>query len=76
LRAEAVLASRRKRARGGLAQHPLAQHLDGHAAFERGVVGTVDDTHPASPELRVDSIVAERLADHGDGLEWAILGRR
>ena len=40
------------------------QELEGDGAFEFGVLGFVDDTHAAFPELFEDLVVGYGLADH------------
>ena len=35
------------------------QDLDGHPAIQLGLVGTMDDRHPALPDLLTDLIVAD-----------------
>ena len=48
----------------GLRGEALGQELEGHGTPEPGVLGLVDDPHPAAAQLLDDAIVRERLADH------------
>ncbi len=57
---EALLASRIGRFAGG-------QDFDRHGSVEVSVASLVDDAHAALPELRFNSVVVERTADHGEG---------
>src|SRR5579863_8874883 len=45
-------------------REPLGQEFQRHEAMEFGVLGLVDDTHPAAAELLEDAIVGDRLANH------------
>ena len=42
------------------------QNLERDLATERGVLGLIDDTHPAGADFAHDPVVAECLADHHD----------
>jgi hypothetical protein len=44
--------------------HLVRQELQGYETIQLGVLGLVDDAHPATPELLEDAIVGDRLADH------------
>ena len=41
------------------------QELQGHETAQPGVFRLVHDTHPAAAQLLTNSIVGNRLADHG-----------
>jgi hypothetical protein len=43
----------------------LRQELERYLAPEARVFRLVDDTHAAAPELGIDAVVRDRLADHG-----------
>ena len=44
--------------------HVFGQELESHKAMQPGVLGLVDDTHPAAAQLLDDAIVRDGLADH------------
>jgi hypothetical protein len=46
-------------------EQPLRQKLERHPTAETGVLGLVDDAHPAAAQLLEDAVVRDRLADHG-----------
>ena len=48
----------------GFPGEALGQELERHRAAEPGVLGLVDDAHPAAAELLDHAVVGERLADH------------
>src|SRR5215470_15858691 len=41
----------------------VGKKFQGHGAFELGVEGLVDDTHPAGAKLFSDAVVADRLSE-------------
>src|SRR5712671_6274008 len=51
--------------RGVRGDGALAQNLEGHIAMEKFIACAVDDAHAAFAELRINTIVAEDLANHG-----------
>src|SRR6267154_550848 len=65
LRAEEERASCRRYSRGVRGDGALAQNLEGPIAMEKFVACAVDDAHAAVAELRINTIVAEDLANHG-----------
>ena len=48
----------------GLGAQILGEELERHVAAQSGVLGLVDDTHAAAPELREHTIVRNSLANH------------
>src|SRR5258708_16885934 len=51
--------------RGVRGDGAFAQNLEGYIAMEKFIASAVDDTHAAFAELRINTVVAEDLADHG-----------
>jgi hypothetical protein len=49
-------------ARGFVYQGAISHNLDRDLSFQDRIVGGIDLTHPASPELALDAIVAKGLA--------------
>ena len=73
-RAEAALASRRKRSRAcGSAGERIGEEFQGDEAIEQSVLGFVDDAHSAAAETFEDAEVRNGLSDervwvgHGRG---------
>ena len=55
----------------GVVGNLIGKEFEGNGAAKVGVLGPVDDTHPATAELVDDAVMRDRLADH----RGAILGR-
>ncbi len=51
--------------RGVRGDGALAQNLEGHIAMEKFIACAVDDAHAAFAELRINTVMAEDLANHG-----------
>ncbi len=48
-----------------VAEQMWGEEFQSHGAVELGVVGLVDDAHPAFAEFFGDLVVRDGLADHG-----------
>jgi len=65
LRAEAALASRRKRSSDWRCSAVCRKKLQSDKTVKPGILRLVDDTHPSTAELFDNAVVRDGLADHG-----------
>jgi hypothetical protein len=68
LRADAARASRRKRSRARIVSNVFGQEFQSHESAQAGVLGFVDNPHPAATQLFDDAVVRDALADQEERL--------